>query len=246
LNSFQWRYLVIYGLVLAVFNGLWTISVALNGAAISTVLVYTSAGFTAILGRVLLNERLGWKKVAAVLLSLSGCVLVSGAMNLSDWMINPLGILTGLFSGLGYALYTLMGRSAAQRGLNNWTTLFYTFGFATIYLLIFNLVPGINIPGKAVNPGQLFWLGNALSGWILLFLLAAGPTLSGFGLYNLSLTYLPSSTANLILTTELVFTAVIAYLLLGEKLDFTQISGSILIIVSVVLIRYKRKGRNTQ
>ena len=43
-------YLIAYGFVLAIFNALWTLSVALNGAAIATVLVYCSAGFTALLG----------------------------------------------------------------------------------------------------------------------------------------------------------------------------------------------------
>ena len=52
-------YLVLYGLVLAIFNSLWTLSVSLNGAAVSTVLAYCSAGFTALLGWWLLKERLG-------------------------------------------------------------------------------------------------------------------------------------------------------------------------------------------
>ena len=52
-------YLITYGVALALFNSLWTLSVALNGAAVSTVLVYSSAGFTALLGWWLLKERLG-------------------------------------------------------------------------------------------------------------------------------------------------------------------------------------------
>jgi len=61
-----------YGLVLAAFNSLWTVSVALNGAAVATVLVYCSAGFSVVLGWWLLGEPLGWAKVVAVLLSLGG------------------------------------------------------------------------------------------------------------------------------------------------------------------------------
>jgi drug/metabolite transporter (DMT)-like permease len=125
------RYLIIYGLVLAIFNGLWTLSVALNGAAISTVLAYCSAGFTALLGWWFLKERLDWAKIVAVILSLSGCVLVSNALNLTAWTANFVGILTGILSGLLYAIYSLMGRSASQRELNPWTTLLYTFGFAS-------------------------------------------------------------------------------------------------------------------
>lgn len=234
-------FFILYGLVLATFNAFWTLSVSINGAAIGTVLAYTSAGFTAILGRWFLKEPLGWTKILAIVISLSGCILASEALNLSEWLVNPVGILTGMVSGLAYALYSLMGRVASQRGLNPWTTLFYTFGFASFFLLVLNLLPAPAIPGKSILPVDLLWLGDQKIGWLMLFLLAAGPTLAGYGLYNVSLDYLPSSIANLILTTELVFTTLIAYILLGERLNQAQILGGILIIVSVILIRLREK-----
>jgi drug/metabolite transporter (DMT)-like permease len=231
------RYLLIYGLVLAVFNSLWTLSVALNGAAVSTVLAYSSAGFTAILGYWFLKEELGWAKVLAVVFSLAGCVLVAGAHDPQAWQTNLLGLLTGIGSGLLYAIYTLLGRSASQRGLNPWTTVLYTFGFAALFLLGFNLLPGVWLPGSANSLADLFWLGDAWQGWFVLFLLAAVPTLLGFGLYNASLVYLPSSVANLIVTLEPVFTAIVAYFLFDEVLSGVQILGSLLILTGVVFLR---------
>lgn len=231
------RYLIVYGLILAIFNALWTLSVSLNGAAISTVLVYCSAGFTTLLGWWFLKERLDWAKLLAVTFSLGGCVLVSGALDPAAWRANLVGILTGMLSGLCYAIYSLMGRSASQRGLNPWTTLYCTFGWAAVFLLLFNLLPGGLLPGTATRPADLFWLGNALAGWGILFLLAAGPTVAGFGLYNVSLGYLPSSVANLIATLEPAFTAVIAYFLLGERLNGMQLGGSLMILAGVVFLR---------
>ena len=93
------------------------------------------------------------------------------------------------------------------------------------------------MPGKAAGPGELLWLGSALGGWAILFLLAAGPTLAGFGLYNVSLSYLPSSVVNLIVTLEPAITAVIAYFLLGELLSGIQIGGGLLIMLGVVFLR---------
>ena len=141
------RFLVLYGLALAIFNSLWTLSVSLNGAAVSTVLAYCSPGFTALLGWWLLKERLGWAKLLAVALCLGGCVLISGALDPAAWRVNLLGIITGILSGLFYAIYSLMGRSASQRGLNPWTTLLYTFGFAAVFLLAFNLL-GKGLPAR--------------------------------------------------------------------------------------------------
>jgi drug/metabolite transporter (DMT)-like permease len=245
-NRKHLQYLLLYGLLLAIFNASWTQSVALNGAAISTVLVYSSVAFTALLGWIFLKERLNWGKAAAISLSLSGCVLVSGVLNASASSLTGLGIFTGVLSGLLYAIYSLMGRSASQRGLNPWTTLLYTFGFAAVFLLIFNLIP-VGLPGAAIQPVDLMWLGDEWAGWGILLLLAAGPTLAGFGLYNVSLVYLPSSIANLIMTTEPVFTAVIAYILLDERLNAQQIFGSLLILAGVFLLRIyegrvERKG----
>lgn len=239
-------FMAAYGLVLAVFNGLWTLSVALNGAAVATVLAYSSAAFTALLARWLLQERLDWAKLTAVTLCLAGCVLVAGALDPAAWTANPLGILTGVGTGLGYAAYSLMGRTTAQRGLNPWTVLLYTFTFATVLLLGVNLIPGLPLPGTAAAPAQFFWLGAAWMGWLVLILLAAGPTVSGFGLYNVSLSLLPSSVANLILTLEPAFTAVLAYLLLGERLTAVQILGSGLILGGVLFLRWMngRGGRS--
>jgi drug/metabolite transporter (DMT)-like permease len=230
-------FLAVYGLMLALFNSLWTLSVALNGAAVATVLVYSSAGFTAILGRWLLKERLDWAKLLAVAVCLGGCVLVADALHASAWSANLLGILTGVLSGLWYAIYSLMGRTASQRGLNPWTTLLYTFSFATVFLLAFNLLPGGWLPGAAGRPADLLWLGRSWAGWGILFLLAAGPTLAGFGTYNVSLTYLPSSVTNLIVTLEPAFTVIIAYIFLGERLTWVQLGGGLMILGGVVLLR---------
>jgi len=237
INKQDFSYLVIYGFVLAVFNSPWTLSVALNGASIATVLAYSSAGFTALLGWWFLSERLDWSKLVAVTLSLTGCVLVSNALDLAAWTANFIGILTGILSGLLYAVYSLMGRSASQRNLNPWTTLLYTFSFATIFLLLLNVIPGDFVPGKAIRASDLLWLGNSLAGWGILVLLAAGPTLVGYGTYNISLSYLPSSVANLIVSMEPAFTAAMAYTLFGEILTVTQIIGSLMILIGVIFLR---------
>jgi drug/metabolite transporter (DMT)-like permease len=231
------RFLVLYGLALAFFNSFWTLSVSLNGAAVATVLAYCSPGFTALLGWWLLKERLGWAKLLAVALCLGGCVFISGALDPAAWRVNLLGIITGILSGLFYAIYSLMGRSASQRGLNPWTTLLYTFGFAAVFLLAFNLLGRGILPGAITRPADFLWLGNSWVGWGILLLLAMGPTLAGYGMYNISLSLLPSSVANLIVSLEPAFTAAIAYFLLGERLTWVQVGGSLMILGGVVFLR---------
>jgi drug/metabolite transporter (DMT)-like permease len=230
-------YLIVYGFVLAVFNSVWTLSVSLNGAAVGTVLAYCSAAFTALLGWWILKESLSWVKGLAVLLCLGGCVLVAGALDPAAWSINLVGIITGIGSGLFYAIYTLMGRSASNRGLNPWTTLLYTFGCGALWLLGIDLVGNGILPGTAQGLSGLLWLGSDWLGWLILFILAAIPTVAGFGLYNVSLSLMPSSVVNLIVTTEPAFTALWAYFLLGERFTLVQVIGSALIVTGVIFLR---------
>lgn len=236
-------FLVLHGLVLAVFNLLWTLSVTINGAAAATVLVYCSAAFSVFLGRWLLGEPLGPAKLAATALCLGGCVLVSGACHSEAWRANPVGIVAGVLSGLSYAAYSLMGRAAAGRGANPWTTLWYIFAFATGFLFLFNLPPGGLLPGVATRPADLLWLGRSVPGWGELFLLSAGPTLVGFGLYMVTLTYLPSGVANLVVSLEPAFTALYAFLFLGERLGAAQTGGGLLILSGVALLRLQEIWR---
>lgn len=233
----HWFYLILYGFALSAFNATWTLSVHQNGASVATVLVYCSTAFTVLLGWWLLKEQLRINKVAAVVLCMAGCFLVAEAFDPAAWGTNFGGILTGIFSGLFYAIYTLMGRSASQRGLNPWTTLLYTFGFAALFLLIMNLQQQISLPGQARLPQDLFWLGSSWSGWAWLILLAAVPTVAGFGLYNVSLSYLPSSVVNLIVTLEPPFTALFAFLILGERMKGIHIIGGLVILSGVLILR---------
>lgn len=230
-------FLGLHGIILVIFNILWTLSVVMNGAAVATVLVYSSAAFTAILGWLFLKESLGWVKILVILVCFGGCVLTSGAWQAANWQSNPLGIVIGLSSGMSYAAYNLMGRTASKRGINPWTGLLYTFGLAGICLLILNLLPVKIITGTAATPLDFFWLGTAWQGWLVLFLLGAIPTVLGFGLLNVSLTLLPSSTVSLIVTSEPVFTTITAFFLLKENMDVYEIIGGALIIAGVICLR---------
>ena len=111
----------------------------------------------------------------------------------------------------------------------------YSFSNAIVFLFLFNLL--INTLGGQNLLSNFLWLGTSLSGWGILFFLGIGPTIGGFGLYLVTLNYLPATVANLIAALEPAFTAIWAYFLLHEQLTFIQIIGSLLVFVSVILLR---------
>ena len=227
-----------YGLVLAVFNSIWVLSVQANGAAVATVLAYSSAGFTAILALWLFKEKLGPAKMIAVILSLSGCVLVSNAYRADMWRLNPLAVSTGLLSGLLFAAYTLLGKEAARRQINVWTSMLYSFAFASLFTLIFNLIP--QLPGAA-GSYQVLRPNLPMQGWLILIILSFVPTVLGFGLYNTSMNYLPASITNLLATLEPAMTAVEAYIFLGERMSIAQITGGLIILSAVLIVQQEKE-----
>ncbi|HBA91950.1 MAG: hypothetical protein A2X24_02250 [Chloroflexi bacterium GWB2_54_36] len=240
----QWYFVIGYGILLSGLNALWTVSVVLNGAAVSTVMVYSSAAFTALIAWRLFGEDMSLQKIVAVILGIGGCVLVAGAYDPAAWQSNAVGVITGLVSGLVFTAYSLMGKISAQRGISSWTALTYTFMLAAGLLAVYNFIlpelGGITLGSPSLLPvldGR---------GWIALVMLGLGPTIGGYGLYNYSLTYLPASVVNLLATLEPAMTAVQSYLLLDERFTTAQVIGSLLIIGGVVIIRLMESRRQQE
>jgi len=232
---------ILYGLVMAVMHALWMVSVALNGAAVATVLVHSSPALTALVGWRWWGERLNGLKIGAVILSIVGCALISGAYDQAAWQVNPVGILAGLANGAAFAAYSLLGKVSSRRGVNPWTATLYSFAFGAAFLSL------------TQHPDTLLWLSRPLAGgpdgwceaalgWGILVLLAVGPTLGGCGLYMVSLTHLPAATANLIATLEPALTAVLAFCLLGDRLTVPQFLGGGLVLTGVVLLRFSERA----
>jgi drug/metabolite transporter (DMT)-like permease len=228
-------FFVLYGLSLALFNSMWTFSVEFNGAAVATVLAFSSPAMTAIMAHYLLGEEFSRIKLVSIVLSLGGTVLVSGAADPAAWKVNAAGIIFGLLTGFFFACYNMLGKTSANRSIDPWTTMLYGFASAVVVLLSFNVA--LNVLSGQGPLANFMWLGTSVSGWGILILLGLGPTIGGFGLYLVSLGYLPATVANLIGALEPVFTAVWAYFIFSELFTEAQLIGSLILLGSVVLLR---------
>jgi DME family drug/metabolite transporter len=239
LDRSQWKFMVFYGLTLAIFNSMWTFSVQFNGAAVATVWAFSSPAMTAILSRIIYKERVSWIKAISIGLSLVGMVFVSGAQNAATWQLNAVGILFGALTGFCFAVYNLEGKHASEEHIDSWTALLYSFAIATVFLFFFNL--GMDLFSGKPAFSEMLWLGDSIRGWGILFFLGVAPTLGGFGLYTMSMRYIPATSANLVATLEPVLTAIWAYFFLSEMLNLSQILGGVLILVGVILLRTSEK-----
>jgi drug/metabolite transporter (DMT)-like permease len=81
---------------IGVYHALWVTSIALNGAAVATVLIYTFPIFVTIGARLFFHEPIRKPQVAALALALLGSALVVRAYDPGALRVSWLGTLVGL------------------------------------------------------------------------------------------------------------------------------------------------------
>ncbi|MBI3740982.1 MAG: EamA family transporter [Chloroflexi bacterium] len=222
---------LLYGLLgVAIHQIIWITSVNYNGAAIATVLNYTSPAIVAVLAWKFLREPFDRAKFFALMLTLTGVVLVARAYDLRQFQLNPIGLVAGLGTGIAFAAYSLLGR-LATRNYSAWTAMLYAFVFGALFLLPLNFFSRDFFPLRAMPDG-----------WLVLLFLALVPTLVGFGSFTIGLSYLPASVVSLLNAIEPVLTALAAFIVFGETLDALQIFGAGMILISVILLRPRSKN----
>lgn len=204
------------------FHVLWNTSVLLLGASVSTVIQCNAPIFVTLMAWIIFKEALTKRKIIAVSLSVIGTILISGILGMTAIQISKLGLLASLSSAIFYGCFSLFGKKLTG-AYNPWTILLYIFGFASLTLL----------PFQILNPSPIPYQFPALIYFIGLILIS---TVSGFALYTTALGRLQASIASITATSEIVFAAVLAYFILGEKLVIWQIFGAILIISGVILV----------
>lgn len=129
--------LVLVGLVNGVvFNYLYFYTIINSRASIAVVLLYTSPIFVMIMSRLLFGERITTLKMAALVLTVLGCVFVTGILG-EGYTPPAVAILTGVLTGFAYALNNII-TSVAVRKNNPETVTLYTLFFSFLFLIPFS------------------------------------------------------------------------------------------------------------
>jgi len=101
---------LLFGAVgVAGFYASYQLAVAYGGAALASVLLYTAPAWVAVMGTLWLGERMDAAKLAAVGLTLLGVVFLALGSG-GELALSLKGLVFGLLSGFGYALYYLFGK----------------------------------------------------------------------------------------------------------------------------------------
>ncbi|MGN0679315.1 MAG: DMT family transporter, partial [Oscillospiraceae bacterium] len=124
------------GLVsIVLFNFCYFTAISMMSLSAAAILLYTSPIFVMLLSAVIYKERITFRKIIAVVLSLAGLSLVTGIFGGAQ--LTPAGIVIGLLSAFGYAMYSIFGRAAINRGYSSLTTTAWSFAFAAFFSAFF-------------------------------------------------------------------------------------------------------------
>ncbi len=194
--------------------------------SIAVILLYTGPAFVVVLSRIFFKEPITSRKLGALFLTLLGCVFVVKVFPIGAEHISWYGILVGLGSGFGYALYSIFGKHALKK-YHPLTVITYTFVFASAVMLP---VSGITIPVSNLQSVHV---------WMNIFGLGFFPTALAYYLYTMGLSLVESGRASIAATVEPLVATLLGVFVFNDVLTAFQLVGICLVLAAVVLIQFK-------
>ena len=195
----------------------------------AAILLYTSPIWIMLMSVLFFHEKLTGRKLLALALAFTGCVLVSG---ISGEGMTLTGLLIGLGSGIGYGLYSILG-TIALRKYSPFTVTTYTFLFAAAGSWII-CKPGDMVSKFTTAPNPM---------WLLFFccLTALVTAVIPFLAYTMGLRTVEASKAGIIATIEPMVATLVGILVFSEPLTFLSGLGILLILSAVIVLNWKRR-----
>lgn len=206
------------------------------GVAGYTLLLYAALQFTSpqsaalitaanpavivVFAAVLLGERMGWRGILGLVISLFGVLLVITDGALASVFDRPLnsGDLIMLGAIVVWSLYTVLGRGLKVPPI---TATAVQSTMIAVLLAPFALAGGAS------------WPTEAPTAWALVFIVVF-PSIGSYVLWNLALKHIPAGRAGVYLNLITVFTVIIA-VTMGGQLTLPQLLGGLIVFAGVAL-----------
>ncbi len=205
-------------------------AISMMNLSTAAILLYTAPTFVMIMSAVLFKEKINRTRIMAIILAFAGCCLVSGIG--TDTVLTPAGLLFGLGSGFGYALYTIFSRFALQKGYSSSCINFYSCLLAAIGAFILWRPQGVLPAMTSSLPAFLCCLGTGVFSCFLPYML-----------YTYSLTGLENSTASILASVEPVVASLLGVFVYHEKMTAASAAGVVLVLAAILLLNLRPRER---
>lgn len=208
-------------------NLCYTNAVSRLGMSLAAAILYMAPIFTSIQSKLLFHEKIGKHKLIALAFNVLGCALAATGGKLSLEGVSVIGLLFGVGAAFAYSTQNIFGRLATDEA-SPFVVATYNFFFAAVFTLaVARPFSGMSDP---FSPQILIW--GLLFGLI--------PTTIAYLLYFAGIQGLTeTSKVPVFCSLELVVATMLGGLLFSEELPPASLLGTVMILVSIVLMNRK-------
>ena len=208
---------------IVLFNYCYFKTIIESGASTAVVLLYTSPIFVTCISAVLFKERITLQKVIALIMTVTGCVFVAGIIGGSA-ALTPMALLTGIGSGLFYALYSIFGRFALEK-YETLTVTVWTFLAASVGSVFIADLPGSISIIKAQPQALLYIIG-----------ISSIATVLPYFFYTFGLQKMEAGKAAIIVAVEPIVGTILGIFAYHESSEPLKVLGIILVISAILIM----------
>ncbi|GAA2173724.1 EamA family transporter [Arthrobacter parietis] len=222
----RWPTIALGGVAVAVYPLAFYSSMRLAGVAVGTVISIGSAPIaSAVIERVIDGHRLTRRWAVGAGVGLVGVVLLTFVEPAQDTGAGntTAGILLGLLAGVTYALYSWAAHRTMQRGVRSGVAMGAIFGAGGVLLM-----PVLFLTGAPLLES---WHNFAVGAYMALV-----PMFLGYVFFGLGLARVMASTATTLSLAEPVVAAMLAVVIVGERLPAAGWIGVGLVIASLAVL----------
>lgn len=226
LSGWPLQSLIAAALCMAFYQPFFFSAVLMTGVAVGTVTAIGSAPVIAGLLEWILYKRIPARKWwIATITAITGCVLLFA--NPEAITVDPIGMLLALGAGTAFATYTIVSKE-----------LLHTHPPDTVTAVVFTLAAIILAP--ALLFFDLSWIATpaGIGTGLYIGIIA---TAFAYLLFARGLTGIKSSTAVTLSLAEPMTAALLGVMLVGETLSLLSWTGVLLLMMSIVILSFKRK-----
>lgn len=198
--------------------------------ALAAVLLYTSPVFVMLFSALFFRDKITPLKVVGSILTVIGCALACGILQ-GVGTITVTVLVSGLLSGIGYAMYSIFARAGLNRGYNALTVTAWSFLIALIPLCFMADYDTI-----ITSLGNAGWEGIGV--WFLLGLVTEALP---YALYTEGLTGMDTSKAAITVAIEPIG-AILIGAACGQTMHWSAWIGTVTVLVSILLLNLPNKS----
>ncbi len=210
------------------FNFCYMNAINLGSTSIASTLLYTSPIFVTVISAFLFREKITKLQIAALVLSFTGCVFVSGLIE-SGNALSPQALCFGVASGLTYGLYSIFSKIGMKK-YSPLTFTAYTFLVSTVILAPFSGAGLVSTTARLDGAKPL-----------LIFLFALATNVIPYICFTTGLKYIDAGKANITATIEPVVATLLGIFVFHERLSLISASGIFLVLFSAVILNIPNK-----